>query len=150
MNLALFTKAIIDRIAADTGWTGGVVTTYFGSSTLAFPYTVLEVTAEADDAFDQDALVMTVRFHIFDLNTAGFSVAASAIERLRGDAVAQATRIPTFGFHRYRLVLTQAASGMKWAGGVCQYLRSDTAHDEDVYHFIETYQVRQTASVTET
>lgn len=149
MNLAYFTKAIVDRITADTSFPSATVTTYFGDANNT-PRVVIEVSAEADDTFTQDGLVMTVRFHIFDKWEAGFLAAcAPIIERLRGDAAAQANRVPTYGFHRHNLTLEQPVSGMQWAAGLCRYVRSDVSHDSSMYHFIETYEVRQTASTTE-
>ena len=149
MNLVYFTKAIVDRITADTSFPTSNVSTYFGDANNT-PRVVIEVSAEADDTFTQDGITMTVRFHVFDLREAGFAAAcAGIIDRLRGDAAAQANRVPTYGFHRHNLTLTQAVSGMQWAAGLCRYVRSDTSHDESMYHFIETYEVRQTASTTE-
>ena len=160
-NLARVFTAIRARALTDTG-TGGLfatsnnlITGIFaetGSQTLSYPYITMTMFDEEDDTFAKDGSVVNVQFHIFhDAKVSGvgpIEKCGAIIERLRGDGTQQSDRLPTFGFHRHKLTLSQSG-GMLWGAGIMRRLRGTTAHENDVYHFIEEYEVRQSSATTE-
>jgi hypothetical protein len=107
---------------------------------------------EEDDTFAKDGSVVNVQFHNFhDAKVSGvgpIEKCGAIIERLRGNGTQQSDRLPTFGFHRHKLTLSQSG-GMLWGAGIMRRLRGTTAHENDVYHFIEEYEVRQSSATAE-
>lgn len=151
MNLVAVWTAVQARIATDTG-TGGLahataplVTGFYTSFNVpgaVYPYIVFDVDgAEQQDAFEVDGIDLSIRFHVFakmeQATTSGFETCAAIIDRLYGDALDQAGRTPSFGFHRHNFVI---ASG-KYAGSIMKRVGMAQEHDVDVLHFIESYRV---------
>jgi hypothetical protein len=153
-NLASLLRAIMDRAEGDTG-SGGLfrsstplITGIYasrGSQTLSFPYITVDTFDTEDDTFQTDAVTTTITFHVWIDATASaldpVDRASKILARLRGDAVKQNNRVPSYGFHRW---VPQVESGtMEWACSPMTRRGGTTAHEKDVYHFIEEYQVRQ-------
>ena len=160
-NLARVFTAIRTRALADTGSGGlfasgaNLVTGIYaetGSQTLAFPYITITLFDEEDDTFAKDGSIVNVQFHIYHNAVASgigpIEACGAIIERLRGDATQQSNRVPTYGFHRHKLTLSQSG-GALWGAGLMRRLRGTTAHEKDVYHFIEEYEVRQSSATAE-
>lgn len=146
-QVELWTK-IKARAAADTG-TGGLfkvgselvsgIYNTFANPSLADQnsYIVFSVaSAGQDDAFALDVITYTFRFAVFSPVSAGLAGPSAIIDRLYGDALDQAGRVPTFGFHRWQPTLAG-----DWTATVCQRVDQDTNHSEDVYSFIETFRI---------
>ncbi len=161
LNLAGFKAAIIARVQSDQ-FSGGlwaaqrlinaITYTYEGRDAMsgiktAMPYVAFDVpSAEQVDGFTHDLQEIYFRFHVwyhFTRNKdAAITAAGTICDRLYGNALAVSTRIPTYGFHRHKLVLTITGdTATPWTAGVCYRTGSNEAHENDALHFIETYRV---------
>lgn len=111
---------LYDRYEADTG-SGGlknavsplvtgfyrdIAPAWLGTGTTAvqsYPYVVWSlVNVEAQDAFKIPIELITVRFSVFSKTETGGQARNAVTERLIGDWRKQATRVPSYGFDRYR------------------------------------------------
>lgn len=121
MLLSPIYTAIINRIKADTG-TGGLYQSgayniisgaysIFGTpAAIVYPYLLVAVRLEQDHSLPADEFNVTATFTVFDqvqnYETGQFdSRVSTAMDRLHGNAVLQAGRVPTYGFHRHLLVM---------------------------------------------
>lgn len=155
-------QAIIARVQSDTG-TGGIwqtagtyklksvghirgprTTTALPLTTLC-PYLVFTIETDVQlDGYAYDMFEANIDFHVWDVAESTVSAVRSLtiVERLFGDGIAQSTRIPSYGFHRHTLVLTTTGhASAPWVAGQMQRVGSAQAHEDDVYHWIETYRV---------
>lgn len=122
MILSSIYQAIYDRIKADTG-TGGLYASgawnlisgaysVFGTpAAITYPYLLVAVRLDQDHSLPADEFNATATFSVYDqvqayTSSANFSTRVTAVmDRLHGNAILQAGRIPTYGFHRHLLVL---------------------------------------------
>lgn len=122
MIFASIHQAIYDRLKADTG-TGGLYAgnqwnivsgaySLFGTpAPIVFPYILFTVRMDQDHSLTADEYNVTATFNVFDqcqdwTTASQFdSRIAAVMNRLHGNAVLQAGRVPTYGFHRHLLVL---------------------------------------------
>lgn len=121
MILTSIYQAIFDRVKADTGAGGlyasgawniisGTYSIIGTPAAITFPYLLVSVRMDQDHSMTADEFNCTATFQVFDQQqdaTAGrFAGRISAVlDRLHGNAILQAGRIPTYGFHRHLLVL---------------------------------------------
>ena len=122
MILSSIYQAIFDRIKADTGAGGlyesntwkiisGAYSVFGTPSAISYPYLLIAVRLEQDHSLPADEFNVTATFNAYDQvqNYASGSAFAERItyvmDRLHGNAVLQAGRVPTYGFHRYLLNL---------------------------------------------
>lgn len=121
MILTTIYQAIFDRIKADTGAGGlyngnawnvisGAYSIFGTPAAITFPYLLVSVRMDQDHSMTADEFNCTVTFQVFDQvqdavagNFAGRI--SGVMDRLHGNAILQAGRIPTYGFHRHLLVL---------------------------------------------
>lgn len=167
MSLSLVAAAIRTRALADTG-TGGLFnvgsplvkscTHEYAPATdsatnLAdlLPYIVFTFPSwEEDQTFSSEMQRITCSFHVYTLRENGAVVGANIMDRIYGDAVTQANRTPTYGFHRHTLVLgSQVGLGnATWYPSAMRRTSRNTAHERDVYHYIESYHIDLTRAYT--
>lgn len=119
---AAINQAIYDRIKADTGAGGlyasgawniisGAYSVFGSPNPMTFPYLLWSIRLEQDHSLTADEYNVTATFTIFDqvrdyVTSAEYNTNVSAVlDRLHGNAVLQAGRIPNYGFHRHLLVL---------------------------------------------
>lgn len=109
-------KMILDRLKADTG-TGGIYQD--GDWTLVEgaynnmanptdgdrPYIVYSFTSDPEDSQTSDEEKLTITFQVYDNATNGTDRITAVLDRLHGNGILQAGRIPTYGFHRYKPTL---------------------------------------------
>jgi len=115
-------QAILSRIKADTGAGGlyagnawniisGAYSIFGPPSAITYPYLMFTTRLEQDHTLTSDDFRVTATLTIFEqvldyTSGAAFSARVSAaMDRLHGNAVLQAGRVPTYGFHRHLLVL---------------------------------------------
>jgi len=109
-------KCVLDRLKADIGtggiyqgggWTlvDGAYNNLASPARTQRPYIVYTFSSEKDDSQTSDEEIVTVTFNIYHEATVGTDLITAIIDRLHGDAILQAGRIPTFGFHRHIMVL---------------------------------------------
>jgi hypothetical protein len=162
MNIAELTNAVVTRLKADSG-SGGIWNTTGGQSchpdaggggiwvedgdpaALAFPMIVLAFQDTEQPAMNSEGALAVVQVNIFERKERGLSKASVLIERVYGDAMTHGDRVPVFGLHRHVLSI-DASSVMGWTGGMMQRARGFTAHDRDVWHFIEEYTIHTTST----
>ena len=121
MILTSIYKAIFDRLKADTGTGGlynggswkiisGAYSVYGTPAAIVFPYLLVSVRLEQDHSLTADEFNATATFTVYDqvqdaiAGDFGTNI-SSVLDRLHGNAILQAGRIPTYGFHRHLLVL---------------------------------------------
>lgn len=121
MILTSIYKAIFDRLKADTGTGGlynggnwkiisGAYSVYGTPAAIAFPYLLVSVRMEQDHSLTADEFNATATFTVYDqvqdavAGDFGTNI-SSVLDRLHGNAILQAGRVPTYGFHRHLLVL---------------------------------------------
>ena len=152
MNLALVEQAIRDRLDADTG-TGGMnhataplVNDYQAEVMTAprEPYVLFRCELEdEDDTFDNDAANVTVEFEVVTRRQDDrYAKASSILARLKGDGMTQASRVPTYGFHRW----TPTISGYEATS--LRRVAAVTNHTPDEYRHIEQYTFRVSEDFT--
>jgi hypothetical protein len=122
MIVSAIHRAILSRIKADTGVGGlyassawniisGAYSIFGTPAAIVYPYLMFTTRMEQDHSLTSDDFRVTATFTCFDqvldyTSTTAFSGRVSAVmDRLHGDAVLQAGRVPTYGFHRHLLVL---------------------------------------------
>jgi len=150
MNIALLTGAIKARIDADTG-AGGLsgtpaiiqqsgydrVPEDIDLDYTSKPYLVYTIgNAAQDDTFSDDAVSYLVRFAVYSDRKGGLSQPSAVLSRVKGDAMAQTTGVPTYGFHRWAPTIT---------GYECTaFERTNGAHNhsDSTFIFIDEYTVR--------
>jgi hypothetical protein len=148
VNIAKLTEAIRTRALADNG-VGGLttlvssVTAFFGPTGATYPYVVItgdafdQGTAAAPSGFRKEVVTVLFTFHIYGAKRSGMAAIEAVIDRLYGDASAQADWVPTYGFHRHVLTLDGG-----WTAGPVERVGGDfQIEDQDVLHFSETYRV---------
>lgn len=121
MILTSIYKAIFDHLKADTGAGGlyngggwkiisGAYSVYGTPAAMVFPYLLVSVRMEQDHSLTADEFNATATFTVYDqvqdavAGDFGTNI-SSVLDRLHGNAILQAGRIPTYGFHRHLLVL---------------------------------------------
>lgn len=149
MNATRLFVALKARLDADTG-TGGLFAT--GANLISGVYNTLAPTtltdtnsyivfnvasAEQMDGFNIDVIEYTFYLSIFTPVDSGLSAAQAIIDRIYGNALSQAGRVPTYGLHRHSLTLTSTS----WRGGIMHRIDQQTNHTETVYQHIETYRI---------
>jgi hypothetical protein len=143
MNLALVEQMIRERIDADTA-AGGLAPA--GSSPIINahgadiiqpgqrpPYLIYRFPpADEQDTFERDGVVFQVEFEIVLRREVDRLADGSAIlKRLKGDAMAQATRLPSYGFHRWRPTIAgYGATHMRRVTGVTQHTLEERRYVE--------------------
>jgi hypothetical protein len=122
MILSSIYQAIFDRVKADTGTDGlyksgawniisGAYSVFGTPAAITYPYLLVGVRLEQDHSLTADEWTATATFTVWDqvqnyASSADFDTRITAVmDRLHGNAVLQAGRIPTYGFHRHLLVL---------------------------------------------
>jgi hypothetical protein len=109
-------KAILDRLKADIG-TGGIYQD--GDWTLVEgawnnlanpsdgrrPYIVYSFSGDSEDSQTSDEDLLTLTFQVYDNATNGTDTITQVLDRLHGDGILRAGRIPVYGFHRHVLAL---------------------------------------------
>lgn len=124
--------AIQDRIQADTG-TGGlyngggfsIITgayAFKAAGATVRPYLVYNADLAAESAMTSDGVVVTVTFTIVDNAQTGMENIIKVWNRLYGDAMLQAGRIPSYGFNRHSLSLP--SSPLTWIGNQLSFASS--------------------------
>lgn len=162
MNVDAVRTAIIARVQDDTGsgglWASGaklinaVQYSIPGRNNagleVALPYVTFDFVArEQNDGFNYDLVEHVFRFHVWDSMAARPtpSRCESIMSRLLGNAIANSDRVPTYGFHRHHLSLTSTGlPGAPWDPSLCYRIGGNEAHEDGVWHFIETYRVNLT------
>ena len=146
MTPFLVARSIIDRLKADTGsggiyegsaWkfvTGGV---WHGAATPAgsepFPYAVFTVELGQSIGMRDDGQNVTINIDFYDKADSGFGSIESAMLRVYGDAIAQATKVPTYGLHRLaNLTLTAPNTFSSTLNGFVCTAQSASFADEKV------------------
>lgn len=144
MNLAQLWQSIYDRLRGDStlmAACSGVFNTSVPAGT-ALPYVVFSVASStANDTFLTDVKEHVIRISVVSSARLGMSTPATLLKRVYGDATLQSSRTPTFGLHRHVLSLPAASEAAEWVGSIITHVDSTMDHDQDVYHFIETYKV---------
>lgn len=161
MNIRGVTAAVRARILADTG-TGGIFnagtplakSVYSehgpyeeGSSLLVnlCPFLVVESqAAQSDDGFATDVLIQTFNVHVLDVVAAGADTTLKIMDRLYGDGIAQATRIATYGLHRWSPTLTLTGdAAAPWVASApgCMFVASQNVQEQDVFHYVAQFQM---------
>ena len=122
MILDTINQAIYNRLKADTGAGGlyassawniisGAYTIFGTPNAMTYPYLLWNTRLDQDHSLTADEWNASVTFTVFDqvqdyVSTSNWSGRVAAVlTRLHGDAVLQAGRVPTYGFHRHLLVL---------------------------------------------
>lgn len=122
MLLNAINQAIFDRIKADTGAGGlyassawniisGAYSVFGTPNPMVFPYLLWSVRMEQDHSLPADEFNCTATFTVWDqvqdyVTNAEYNARVVAVlDRLHGNAVLQAGRVPTYGFHRHLLTL---------------------------------------------
>lgn len=151
MNSYAVLQALYDRLRGDTGTNGlfGTPARVTGvyvvraPATATLPYLVVDLAGmEHDDTFSTDVAVVAFRVHMFSEYTHGIGQIQGVMDRVYGDAVAQPTRVPTYGLHRHVLTpepitgYTHSCTAIRQTDSV---LLSD---DPTTYHAIDGYEVR--------
>ena len=109
-------KAIFDRIKADIGaggiyqdgdWTlvEGAYNNMANPADGDRPYIVYSFTSDPEDSQTSDEEKLTITFQVYDNATRGTDRITAVLDRLHGNGILQAGRIPTYGFHRHILTL---------------------------------------------
>lgn len=134
---------IYDTLIAQSALTaiiGTRLSNIYGSrATLTFPYVVYQVVDDQEqDTQRGDGVRCRVEFHIFDVAEGNTNAnCRTIISEIRGNAATQANHVPTFGLHRK--VIGSLPDG--WEAGMMVRTGGTTAHERDVLHYIETYEV---------
>jgi len=152
MDLVNLWNAVYARIKADTGagglWQGGsptLITAAFNSDAArdaVFPYVVFDVASyTSEDTFAADMKEVSIRFSVYAEkfpNTTGATMTTGAqiLARLYGNAVSQAARVPTYGFHRWLPTLSGS-----WVASQMMQTGQFEAHEDGIYHWIDEYRV---------
>lgn len=144
MNLAAVWKVINDRLAADatlvallTDGTSGIFNNQILSGA-SYPYLVYDVPVYSEEGgYKVEGIYMQFRVSIYDLRTRGLDRVNSILVRLYGDSQAQSFGQPSFGLHRW--LPTLAGS---WVATPVSRIDGTQAHEEDVWHFVETFDLR--------
>jgi len=155
MNGAALYHDVEARLQADTGAHGlyatgnvlvtGVFNNYVNPSQ-RMPFIVWDlVSVVQTDCFDNDLVDCTFNISVYaDKTPPALSRAQYILNRIYGDAIYQSNRTPTFGLHRHILTYTYSGSVTNsldiWRYTPCVRVNAAQAHEEDYYHFIETYQ----------
>ena len=122
MILDTINQAIYNRLKADTGAGGlyassawniisGAYTIFGTPNAMTYPYLLWNTRLDQDHSLTADEWNASVTFTVFDqvqdyVSTSNWNGRVAAVlTRLHGDAVLQAGRVPTYGFHRHLLVL---------------------------------------------
>lgn len=122
MILDVINQAIYDRIKADTGAGGlyagsawniisGAYTIFGTPNAMVYPYLLWNTRLDQDHSLTADEWNASVTFTVFDqvqdyVSSSNWNGrVAGVLTRLHGDAVLNAGRIPSYGFHRHLLVL---------------------------------------------
>ena len=122
MILDTINQAIYNRLKADTGAGGlyassawniisGAYTIFGTPNAMTYPYLLWNTRLDQDHSLTADEWNASVTFTVFDqvqdyVATSNWNGRVAAVlTRLHGDAVLQAGRVPTYGFHRHLLVL---------------------------------------------
>lgn len=156
MTMALAAAAIRTRALADTG-SGGL---FYASGPLLksftfeyapatnsatpltdiMPYVVFNFPAwEEDPTFNTDVQSVVCQFHLFLPRESGANAASAILARIYGDGIAQTNRTPTYGFHRHALSLGDTDVTAPWYASPMRRTSRNTAHERDVYHYIDSY-----------
>lgn len=141
--ITVFESAIQARAATDgtlVALVGGSglpqFTNMFGPSNLVYPYVVYTVRETVSmDSFTKRVSECEIEFHVFDEVANGNANAQAILVRILGDWPAQSTRVPSFGFDRWRPDLSSAG----WDTGMMEKTGAGTAHERDVLHYFEQY-----------
>lgn len=149
MNATRLFVAIKARLDADTG-AGGLFAT--GANLISGVYQTIAPTTLNDDnsyivfsvasvqnqdAFTMDVVEYTIYLSVFAPVDGGTAAPQAIIDRIYGNAISQAGRIPTYGLHRHSLVLTSTS----WKGGIMHRIDQQTNHSETVLNYVEVYRV---------
>lgn len=121
MNLGITTRAVIDRLQADsTLYTGGAWTSaisggiraYVGNpETLTYPFGVYSCSNQYDNAFTTLEADASVEFTFFDTADRGIDRLCTIEERITGNAMLVAGRSPSYGFHLFKPTLATNTFG---------------------------------------
>lgn len=164
MNETGVAQAIRARLITDTG-SGGLWETAGANKALTItyiegpkktqasieamsPYIVVSLVHFAqDDTYEGDYGTYVFQLDVYDdngsANTYGAVRGQNIGERIFGDALAQAGRVPSYGLHRHKLVLTTTGdAGAPYAGGLMYRTGVTPLHDVDFYRWAHTYEVR--------
>lgn len=167
MNIAVYTRAILTRLQADTGsgglyessaWNPTIIPGGFraiiGSITTAqFPYGVYQATASADHDLQGDEWEVTTTFTIYDNIDRGTDRLEQVIDRLVGDALLSsgARTVPTYGFNRHTLALpsTGSTNVQGFTGGtMIETSQEYAAVDENILAATVSFQGRVSRTAT--
>jgi len=122
LNLQIVIDAVLDRIKIDTtlyatgAWTAalpGGITAILGpqSASPSFPYGVINATwGEDNGAFEAVGAAFTVTITVVDKRENATDKLLTISNRLMGDSMKQATRLPSYGLHRWTPTLTTDAT----------------------------------------
>lgn len=156
MNLARVATAIKARLEADSTLTSLVPASriMFGAmrgATFTVPYIVFQLSDAEQDTFTDDGSEVEIEFRIVASTVAasgGLTTPSTIIDRIKGDAMLQAGRVPSYGFHRHTLVL--GSGGENYVGGPVARTGGEVLSevDPDYTVFVERYQVLQSAPAT--
>jgi hypothetical protein len=148
MNLVHFYSAVKARAEADTG-TGGL---FAGSPLVSAIYSVMAppgllasgqypyLLTNVVSVTGLDGFTIDHREVVFDIHTVaemrnGPAIGEYIRERLYGDAMAHADRVPTYGFHRHVLELAEG----DFVGGVVEHIGIAEQHEEDTFHWVDSF-----------
>ena len=138
--------AIRNRLLADTTLTAmlsatGVVAEVanVASYPTVYPYISVNIVSNQHaDAFDVDVVDVEVDVHLHFLTAAGTDPPTNALQRVYGNALSQAGRVPTYGLHRH-ILGSVGTSPYAFSAGLVWRSNQIEDHDEDHYHYIESY-----------
>ena len=159
MNIRGITNAVRARLLTDTG-TGGLFNVGTPLVKAAYhefgpdesdpdfatnaPYIVFRVVAaDQQDGFATDLISYDIEFHVIGLVANGADPLLKAQDRIYGDAIENADRLPLYGFHRHNLVETVTGDAdAPWAASPGMFhLGFTTAHDGKCFDYVTTYRV---------
>lgn len=141
----LWETAGVSKLLSITSTDGPVMATSIPAIT---PYLVLRlINFQQDDTYDGDSGTYQWQLDLVDDhgngNTLGEDRGRAIGVRIFGDAIAQTGRIPTYGMHRHKLVLTTTGdAGAPWSAGVMYRTGVTPLHEVDVYRWAHSYEVR--------
>lgn len=145
MNPAAVWKVINDRLAADATLVAllGIATSEgiynnMITSGATMPYIVYDVGVFSEEGgYKVEGIYMQFRVSVYDVRTRGLDRVNTLLTRIYGDSQAQSWGQPSFGLHRWSPTLAGS-----WVAAKVARIDSTQAHEEDVWHFIETFDFR--------
>lgn len=113
---------------------------YATPAPLARPYGIYSISQEIDQSQSSDGAQVELTFTWYTDKTdmQGTSIPSIVMDRIFGDAILQAGRVPTYGFHRALLTIPANAYGA--LADACQWVSTRVEMiDEEVISYTSVY-----------